>query len=64
MNSRRKFHPLTAVGLLALAAGGALRLFGPWNGDAAHTTIGFLYGVAIVLMLGGIYRTKHAKSRA
>jgi len=64
MDSRRKFHPLTAVGLLALAAGGALRLFGPWHGDAAHATIGFLYGVAIVLMLGGIYRTGHPKTCA
>ena len=64
MNSRRKFHPLTAVGLLALVAGSLVNLFGPWHGDAAHATIGFLYGVSIALMLGGIYRTKHPKTCA
>ena len=52
------------VGLLALVAGSLVNLFGPWHGDAAHATIGFLYGVSIALMLGGIYRTTHPKTSA
>jgi len=64
MSSQRKIHPLTTVGLLALAAAGLINVFGPWHGDAAHATIGFLYGVSIALMLGGLYRTKNPKTSA
>lgn len=64
MSSRRRLHPLTMLGLLALVAGSAVRLFGHWHGDAADATLGFLYGASIALMLFGIYRTKRAKTSA
>jgi hypothetical protein len=53
-----------ALGIMALSAGSIVLRFGHRHGDVADATAGFLYGTAIALMLGGIYRTKHPKTCA
>ena len=64
MISRRKFHPFMALGILAMSAGSIVLRFGHRHADASDATAGFLYGVAIALMIIGIYRSKHPETCA
>lgn len=64
MNSRRKFQSLMALGIMALSAGSTVLVFERRHGNVADATAGFLYGVAIALIIMGIYRRNHPKTCA
>jgi hypothetical protein len=58
--NRRKLSVLTRVGLLAFAVGALVRLFG----HASYTdfTAGFLIGLGIVLMIGGLVKQSRVRA--
>jgi hypothetical protein len=56
----RKFSVLTRVGLLAFAVGALVRLF--LHANYSDFTAGFLIGLGIVLMIGGLVRQSRARA--
>ncbi|MBZ5695817.1 MAG: hypothetical protein LAN36_10720 [Acidobacteriia bacterium] len=53
-----------ALGIMALSAGSTVLVFERRHGNVADATAGFLYGVAIALIIMGIYRRNHPKTCA
>lgn len=58
----RKRSLSTSAGLLALALGLSVRLWGP-DGNFSHFLSGFLLGVSIALLILGLARSSRRTSR-
>jgi hypothetical protein len=50
----------TQIGLVAFVIGSGLRLWG--QGNYAHFAAGFLIGIAIVLLIGGVIKQRRRKN--
>jgi hypothetical protein len=59
--NRRKFGVLTRMGLVAFAAGSLVRLF--LHASYSDFTAGFLIGLGIVLMIGGLVKQSRGPGR-
>jgi len=57
---RSRMNLSTQIGLVAFVIGSGLRLWG--QGNYAHFAAGFLIGIAIVLLIGGVIKQRRRKN--